>query len=156
MTLTIDSTADCDVTIRAYEFHNIQIGAIISLETSNNLKGDQLAIQISGISTIMLNNITYNAVEVRLLSSSNVTLSGTARRLDVTQLGRGTFDARYLSTDHATVFTNYSGLVKIKSNNYLSLTVNEFGDIIWCSPHGNITTEGTMQHGRPNIIYYCK
>jgi hypothetical protein len=51
-------------------------------------------------------------LEVLLLSSSSVTLSDLAQRLDVIQLGRGISDARSLSTDHATVITNNSGFSK--------------------------------------------
>ena len=155
MILTIDSTADCDVIIRAFKFQNLHIGAIVSLTTFNNLKGDQLAIKSSGESIITLNNITYNMIEVRLLNSGNVTLSGSTRNLDIIQLGRGTLDAHSLSTDNATVVTNNSGLLKSKSNSYFSLSVNEFGNIIWCAPHGDIRTAGAMQYGRPNIIYSC-
>lgn len=52
-----------------------------------------------------------------------VTLTGVARSLDVIQQGQETYDARPLSTDHAKVFINNSGLVRIKSNNHLSLTI---------------------------------
>ncbi|CAF1313995.1 unnamed protein product [Rotaria sordida] len=155
MILTIDTTEDCDITIRAYELRTIQIGAVASLRTSGYLKGNQLAIETSDTSQITLNNITYEVVEVLLLKNSNITLSGSTQRLHVIQLGQGTFDSRSLSTDHATVFTNNSGLVKINSNNYLSLSVGRIGNIIWCSPYGDIRTERTMNEASRNIVYHC-
>ncbi|CAF2713255.1 unnamed protein product [Rotaria sp. Silwood2] len=155
MTLTVDSTGDCSITIRAYEFRIIQIGAVVSLTTSDYLKGNQLTIETSDASQITLNNITYEVVEVLLLKSSNVTLSGSTQQLQVIQLGQGTFDSRSLSTDHATLFTNNYGLVKIKSNNYLSLSVGRMGNIIWCSPYGDIKTERTMNYNSRNIVYHC-
>jgi hypothetical protein len=154
-TLTITSTADCDIIIRAHEFQIIQIGMVASLTTSDNLKGNELAIKTDGASRIILNNIVYNMVEVSLSSSSSVTLSGSAKRIIAIQLGRGTFDARSLSTDHATVFTNNLGLVRIRSNNYLLLTVEGSGDIIWCSPHGDIQLKNGMYDTPPKIVYYC-
>jgi len=80
---------------------------------------------------------------------------GLSGRLDVIQHSRGTVDARSLSTDHATVFTNNSGLVKVKSNNHLLLSVDGLDDIIWCSPHAHIKIGGTEKYIPPNIIYYC-
>ncbi|CAF3343044.1 unnamed protein product [Rotaria sp. Silwood1] len=155
MTLTIDSPGDCDVTIYVYELQTIQIGAVSRLRTSNYLRGNQLKIEASDTSQMMLNNITFEDVEVRLLKSSNVTLSGSTEQLHVIQLGQGTFDSRSLSTNHATLFTDNSGLVKIKSNSYLSLSVGRMGNVIWCSPYGDIKTERTMNENSRNIIYHC-
>jgi len=58
-TLTINSTADCNVTIRSYDFQVVQIEAVVGLRTSGNLKGNQLAIKTSGTCRIILYNITY-------------------------------------------------------------------------------------------------
>jgi hypothetical protein len=155
MTLLINSTANCNVIIRAYEFRTIHIGYVVSLTTSGNLMGNQLAIKTDGVSKIVLNNIFYNVVEVILSSYSSVTLSGVAQRLDVIQLGQGTFDARFLSNDRATVFTKNSGLVRIKSNSHLSLTVEESADVIWCSPQVDIKKMGEIYQTPPKIFYDC-
>jgi hypothetical protein len=79
-----------------------------------------------------------------------------AGRLNIIQHSTETVDARFLSTDHATVFTNNSGLVKVKSNNHLLLSVDGLGDIIWCSPHADIKIGGTGKYIPSNIIYYCE
>jgi hypothetical protein len=155
MSLVIDSTADCDVTIRAYEFRNVHIESVNSLTTSDNLNGSQLSLKSSGVSEITLNNINYDVVEILLLNSSNVTLSGAAKRLDVFQVGMGVFDARSFSIDYAKVFTSNSNLIQIKSNNYLSLTVHGTANIIWCSPYVDIRIEETTSFTRPNIMYHC-
>jgi hypothetical protein len=155
MTLLINSTADCNVIIRAYEFQTIHIGYIVSLTTSGYLKGNHLSIKTDGESKIVLNNIFYNVVEVTLSSHSSVTLLGVAQKLDVIQLGQGTFDGRFLSTDHATVFTKNSGLVRVKSNNHLSLTVEESANVIWCSPQVDIKKIGEIYQTPPKIAYNC-
>jgi hypothetical protein len=155
MTLLMISSANCHVIIRAYEFQTIHIGNIATLTTSGNLIGNQLTIKVDGASNILLNNIVYNVVEVILSSTSSATLSGVAQRLNVIQLGLGSFDGRFLSTDNATVFTKNSGLVKIKSNDYLSLTIDGSGDVIWCSPRVNIKENSGIYNTPPKIVFHC-
>ncbi|UJR33294.1 hypothetical protein I4U23_020745 [Adineta vaga] len=154
MTLTINSTADCDVVIRAYEFRNIRLGAVNRVRTANFLQGNYLTVDATDASQVMLNNITYNEINIFLANTSNMILWGSAERMNATQLGTGTIDARSLSSNYVTVFTNNSGLVKVKSNDYLSVLVNGLSDIIWCAAHGDIKIQGAEKYIPPNLIYY--
>jgi len=156
MNLFIRSTADCNVIIRAYEFQNIHIGYVISLTTSGNLAGNQLVIKTDGVSNLVLANIVYNKVEVLLSGSSNVALSGLAQRLEVIQLSQGTIDARFLETNYATVFTKNSGLVKVKSNDYLSIATEGLSNINWCSPRVDIKDNSEIYHIPSQIVSYCE
>lgn len=156
MTLFIDSTGDCDIVIRTDEFRTIQIENIISLRTADMLKGKQLTIEANSATYINLHNISYDLVRVLLLKDSNVTLSGYTQQLHVIQQGQGIFDSRLLSVDQATVFIEESGLVLIKTNKHLSLTVSHKGNVIWCSPYINIyNTKRTTNLVSPHIVYHC-
>ena len=155
MHLLIRSTADCDVIIRAYEFQNIFIGYIVSLSTTGNIVGNKLTIKTDGTSNLILANIVYDTVQVFPSSNSSITLSGAAKRLDVVQLSQGTFDARLLSNNYATVLAKNTGIVKIKSNDYLSITVEGSGNVIWCSPRVDIKDDSATDLTPSKIIRYC-
>jgi hypothetical protein len=121
MTLTINWPTDCDVIIRAYEFQIIQIEFVMSLTTSDNLKGKinwKLKQMVRlGLHWIMLSIMWSKFVYWVVI------LTGVAQSLDVIQQGQKTYDACPLSTHPATGFINNSDLVRIKSNNHLSLTI---------------------------------
>jgi Putative auto-transporter adhesin, head GIN domain len=153
--LLIRSTDDCDVIIRAYQFQNIFIGYIDSLSTAGNLVGNKLTIKTDGRSNLLLANLVYDTVQIFPSSNSSVTLSGAVKRLDIVQLSQGTFDARLLSTNYATVLSKNTGVVKIKSNDYLSITVEGSGNVIWCSPRVDIKDNSAKDLVPSKIVYYC-
>jgi len=155
-TLSITTTGDCDVLVQSSQFERLDFGAVQVVTAENDLNGNRLSIVTGGQTTIYLSSIHYDAVDVMMLGENHLVLTGSTRVLDVTQLGTGAFDSRQLISDTVQVFSRNSGLISVKSTNFLSLFVSKIANIIWCSPRVDFKTDSLTLPNPPNILRNCQ
>jgi hypothetical protein len=154
--LIITATSDCDVTIRAYTYQNIQINSVatLSMASGYSYKGFQLKLFSLGNTLIQINNIGYDLAELTFLGNSTVTVSGTVGKFTLVNQGKGSVDARSLSTGNANVTLTSTGSVRVKSTSAMNLIVNGTGTVLWCSPKVQIDVSASAYQTR-NIVYQC-
>ncbi|CAF1477373.1 unnamed protein product [Didymodactylos carnosus] len=153
--LVVSATTDCDVTVRAFTYQEIQIESVSKLDmTSYSYKGSQLKLISMGNSEIKIANIGYDSGVFTFLGNSTVTLSGSVGKLNVISRGKGTIDARSITTPNVDATLTGSGSLQVKSTTNMNLTVNGTGNVTWCSPNVQIAVTPDI-YRKKSIVYQC-
>ncbi len=114
---SFSSSRDCRVKIVVPRLEEVSVGGSGNIEVIE-LEGDRLAVNIDG--------------------SADVTATGAVGELDVEVNGSGDVDTRDLVAGEVSVEINGSGNVSVMARDYLTVTINGSGDVIYTGDPGQV------------------
>lgn len=99
--------------------------------TIEAMRGKDLQLTAAGTGNLLLKQLAYDSVNAELAGSCNVTLSGTATRLQARISGTGTIDAADLAAKEAAARLSGSGEIRVHASQKLDARLSGAGRIAY-------------------------
>lgn len=128
--------------ITAKSLNSIVMSGSGDIYFKNGIKGDKLALRVSGSGDIS-GRITVNDLESSISGSGDIKVSGSAKTSTVKVVGSGDFTGADLVTQNSMVKVAGSGDARVNASQKVDASVVGSGDIYYTGGATNVSTSST-------------
>lgn len=124
----VGSHENIKIHITVPEYRRIALSGSGSVKTTDQLKGDELDLVISGSGNMNV-QARFERVKTNITGSGDIRLNGRGEHLEVTITGSGNVRAQEFETEKAEVKVTGSGDVETEVKERLKVTITGSGDV---------------------------
>ncbi len=142
----VNPTERVKITITVKDLHRIEFSSAGNLRVED-LKTDELSLNLNGVGEMILNDLNVNKLESRLSGAGNIKVNGIADELDLRISGVGSFEAPNLESVIASVRISGAGRATVRVKEDLTARVSGAGSVnYYGSPtlHEEISGAGSV------------
>lgn len=136
------------VRVEAPNFESLALLGSGNIIAEGMLKGQSLALLLSGSGEIRAKDVSYQSVKADVLGSGNIIVGGTAEAGDFGVSGSGDIDAQVLKANQAKAEITGSGNIECSATNSLDASILGSGDIRYSgdpSVKSRVTGSGNVE-----------